>query len=107
MVFIFDKDYVTKTKNIKAGTKCNVLNYEVVIGENEEWLFDVDSQLASRYGHILDIKLKEKYTPLDSKECRNFFLDVFDIISSNNYSDEEKVELIKKEYLDYEVAELV
>lgn len=30
-----------------------ILNHEVVIGENKEWLFDVDSNLARRYGHIL------------------------------------------------------
>lgn len=47
---LFTKDYVTKTKNYKLGTVCNILNNVVVLGHEGEFLFDVDSELARKFG---------------------------------------------------------
>ena len=51
--FVFTKDYETKNRYYNKGTKCNVLNGVVVLGELGEFLFDVDSNLARTFGEIL------------------------------------------------------
>ena len=52
--FIFTKDYETKSRYYKEGTKCNILNGVVVINELGEFIFDVDSNLARRYGEVFN-----------------------------------------------------
>lgn len=52
--FVFTKDYKTKNRYYKKGTKCNVLNGVVVLGELGEFLFDIDSNLARTFGEILN-----------------------------------------------------
>ena len=52
--FIFTKDYETKNRYYKEGTKCNILNGVVVINELGEFIFDVDSNLARRYGEVFN-----------------------------------------------------
>ena len=51
--FIFIKDYETKNRYYKKGTKCNTLNGVVVLGELGEFLFDIDSNLAKKYGETI------------------------------------------------------
>ena len=51
--FVFTKDKKKKNRYYKKGTKCNVLNGVVVLGELGEFLFDVDSNLARTFGEIL------------------------------------------------------
>ena len=48
--FIFTEDYETKHRYYKKGTKYNILNGVVVLGELGEFLFDVDSNLAKKFG---------------------------------------------------------
>lgn len=52
--FIFTKDYITGTKKYTKGTKCNTLNNIVVLGRDGEYLFDVDSRLARKFGRIIN-----------------------------------------------------
>lgn len=52
--FIFTKDYITSTRNYKDGSKCNILNGIVVISEDGKYLFDVDSNLARKFGKVID-----------------------------------------------------
>lgn len=52
MVFIFTKDYITQNRNIKKGTLCSVLNNMVVVNSDGKFLFDVDSELAKRFGEV-------------------------------------------------------
>ena len=52
--FIFTKDYETKNRYYKKGTKCNTLNEVVVLGELGEFLFDIDSNLAKNYGEVIN-----------------------------------------------------
>lgn len=56
MKFIFLKDYINinGTRNFKKGVICNVLNDLVVIKDDGEFLFDVNSNLARRFGKIID-----------------------------------------------------
>lgn len=51
--FIFTKDYITVSRYYKKGTKCNTLNGAVVISDNMEFLFDIDSELSRNYGEII------------------------------------------------------
>lgn len=51
--FIFTEDYVTRKRNYPKGSKCNTLNGIVVISEEGRYLFDVDSNLARKYGKII------------------------------------------------------
>lgn len=52
--FIFTEDYETKHRYYKKGTKRNILNGVVVLGELGEFLFDVDSNLAKKFGEIIN-----------------------------------------------------
>lgn len=52
--FIFRKDYITKSRHYKKGTKCNTLNGVVVLGNDMEFLFDIDSELGRHYGEIIN-----------------------------------------------------
>ncbi len=52
--FIFTKDYITETREYKKGTKCNTLNNIVVLGLGGEYLFDIDSRLARKFGKIIN-----------------------------------------------------
>lgn len=52
--FLFTKDYITKTKEYKKGTKCNILNNVVVLGRDGDCLFDVDSGLAKEFGEVIE-----------------------------------------------------
>ena len=47
-------DYETKNRYHKKGTKCNILNGVVVLGELGEFLFDVDSNLVRTFGEIIN-----------------------------------------------------
>lgn len=51
--FVFTKDYVTKNRDYKKGTECNTLNGVVVLGKLGEILFDIDSNLARKYGKVV------------------------------------------------------
>lgn len=52
--FLFTKDYITKTKSYLKGSKCNILNDVVVIDSNGEFLFDVNSNLARKFGKVIN-----------------------------------------------------
>ncbi|ENZ01673.1 hypothetical protein HMPREF1092_00907 [Clostridium thermobutyricum] len=52
--FIFTKDYITETREYKKGAKCNTLNNIVVLGLSGEYLFDIDSKLARKFGKIIN-----------------------------------------------------
>lgn len=51
--YIFTKDYITKCRCYKKDTICNILNGAVVLGENNEFLFDVDSGLSKEFGEVI------------------------------------------------------
>lgn len=52
--FIFIKDYKTSTRNFEKGCKCNILNGIVVIDNQGDFLFDVDSNLARKFGKVIN-----------------------------------------------------
>lgn len=52
--FVFTKDYKTATKSFKKGDKCNILNGVVVINNQGDFLFDVDSNLARKFGKVVN-----------------------------------------------------
>lgn len=51
--YIFTKDYITECRYYKEGTICNTLNGAVVLGKNNEFLFDVDSESSKKYGEVI------------------------------------------------------
>ncbi|XZH34304.1 hypothetical protein ACSW8L_15445 (plasmid) [Clostridium perfringens] len=82
--FIFTKDYITETKTIIKGTKCNILNGVVVIDNDNEFLFDVDSGNAREYGEIINNVSKGVKTiqAFDSNYYK--FGDAFQLISKSS-----------------------
>lgn len=60
--FIFAKYYVTKNRNHRKGTKCNILNGVIVLGRSGKFLFDVNSNLAKKiwrnYKIVRNTKIK-------------------------------------------------
>lgn len=51
--YVFTKDYITEYRYYKEGTVCNTLNGVVVLGKNNDYLFDVDSRLSKNYGQVI------------------------------------------------------
>lgn len=49
--FMFTKDYITANRFYTKGTVCDIVA-DVVMGEKLEFLFDIDSRLAKKYGVI-------------------------------------------------------
>lgn len=60
MGFYFTRDYITKTRNYPKGTRCNILNGVVVLGKDGEFLFDVNSEMAKRFGQIINQDIFDK-----------------------------------------------
>ena len=60
MGFYFTRDYITKTRNYPKGTRCNILNGVVVLGKDGEFLFDVNSGMAKRFGQIINQDIFDK-----------------------------------------------
>lgn len=52
--FIFTNDYIVGARNCPKGTKCNTLNGVVAINEQGQYLFDIDSNLARKFGEIIN-----------------------------------------------------
>ena len=53
--FEFTQDYITSCRYYRKGIKCNILNNMVVLDADGDFLFDVDSQLAKKYGKVIGI----------------------------------------------------
>lgn len=114
MRFYFTRDYITKTRNYPKGTQCNILNGVVVLGKDGEFLFDVNSVMAKRFGQITNQdmfdKNEQKWSDLIDKR-EEYYDKLFTIhlkiikLEDENNRTRERLELELERSLDLKTAQ--